>query len=72
MLVEELIEEINLAATTYTVECCTKQCYTTLYKCAWQESNLLPLGPQPNALSGELQARERLSLSERPQPRSHP
>jgi len=29
MLVEELIEEINLAATTYTVEC-----YTNLYKSA--------------------------------------
>ena len=27
-------------------------------KCAWQESNLLPFGPEPNALSGELQARE--------------
>src|ERR1700694_3489661 len=26
-------------------------------KCAWQESNLLPFGPEPNALSGELQAR---------------
>ena len=25
--------------------------------CAWQESNLLPFGPEPNALSGELQAR---------------
>ncbi len=31
-------------------------------KCAWQESNLLPFGPEPNALSGELQARERFSL----------
>src|SRR5713226_9398895 len=30
--------------------------------CAWQESNLLPFGPEPNALSGELQARERFSL----------
>ena len=30
---------------------------TNLYKCAWQESNLLPFGPEPNALSGELQAR---------------
>src|SRR5437870_4308834 len=29
-------------------------------KCAWQESNLLPFGPEPNALSGELQARDRL------------
>ena len=29
-------------------------------KCAWQESNLLPFGPEPNALSGELQAREDL------------
>ena len=28
-------------------------------KCAWQESNLLPFGPEPNALSGELQARGR-------------
>src|SRR5260370_10217102 len=27
--------------------------------CAWQESNLLPFGPEPNALSGELQARGR-------------
>jgi hypothetical protein len=27
------------------------------FKCAWQESNLLPFGPEPNALSGELQAR---------------
>jgi hypothetical protein len=25
--------------------------------CAWQELNLLPFGPEPNALSGELQAR---------------
>ena len=31
-------------------------------ECAWQESNLLPFGPEPNALSGELQARERFSL----------
>src|SRR5438034_7968189 len=29
--------------------------------CAWQESNLLPFGPEPNALSGELQARARLT-----------
>ena len=29
--------------------------------CAWQESNLLPFGPEPNALSGELQARDRLT-----------
>src|SRR2546423_1682664 len=28
-------------------------------ECAWQESNLLPFGPEPNALSGELQARGR-------------
>jgi hypothetical protein len=26
-------------------------------ECAWQELNLLPFGPEPNALSGELQAR---------------
>ena len=26
---------------------------------AWQDSNLRPLGPQPNALSPELQARHR-------------
>src|SRR5207244_9911127 len=31
-----------------------------LRECAWQESNLLPFGPEPNALSGELQAREYL------------
>src|SRR5439155_23648166 len=29
--------------------------------CAWKESNLLPFGPEPNALSGELQARDRLT-----------
>jgi hypothetical protein len=29
-------------------------------RCAWQESNLLPFGPEPNALSGELQARDSL------------
>ena len=28
--------------------------------CAWQELNLLPFGPEPNALSGELQARDGL------------
>ena len=27
------------------------------YLCAWQESNLRPFGPQPDALSTELQAR---------------
>ncbi len=34
-----------------------------LWECAWQESNLLPFGPEPNALSGELQALERFSLN---------
>ena len=33
-------------------------------KCAWQESNLLPFGPEPNALSGELQARDRFTSLE--------
>src|SRR6266851_4587735 len=42
--------------------CHTGRCHTNLYRCAWQESNLLPFGPEPNALSGELQARERFSL----------
>ena len=32
--------------------------------CAWQESNLLPFGPEPNALSGELQARDRFTSLE--------
>jgi hypothetical protein len=43
---------------------CTRQGYTNLYKCAWQESNLLPFGPEPNALSGELQARDRFTSLE--------
>src|SRR5258707_15878202 len=35
--------------------------HANLYKkCAWQELNLLPFGPEPNALSGELQARDGL------------
>lgn len=37
-------------------------------KCAWQESNLLPFGPEPNALSGELQARDRFTSLERRRP----
>jgi hypothetical protein len=31
--------------------------YKRVQECAWQELNLLPFGPEPNALSGELQAR---------------
>src|SRR4029077_9925508 len=40
----------------------SEELYGRVQKCAWQESNLLPFGPEPNALSGELQARDRFSL----------
>ena len=47
-------------------------CYCLLISWyAWQESNLRPLGPQPSALSSELQARAEATtmIAHRPSPR---